>query len=111
MNDLRIGVIGFGSRHTVALHAHQPGEGSAITVVADHSARGKANAREALGEDIPTVDSVEQLLADWDASLARFVEIMPVNYRLVLEARAAAEAEGLSDEETTARMMEVAARG
>lgn len=64
MNDLRIGVIGFGSRHTVALHAHQPGEGSAITVVADPSERGTAKAREALGEDIPTVDSVEQLLAD-----------------------------------------------
>jgi len=29
----------------------------------------------------------------------------------VLEARAAAEAEGLSDDDITARMMEVAARG
>ncbi|WP_293786992.1 glutamate synthase-related protein, partial [uncultured Aeromicrobium sp.] len=53
----------------------------------------------------------EALLADWDAALPRFREIMPVNYRMVLEARAAAEAEGLTEDQTTARMMEVAARG
>ena len=53
----------------------------------------------------------EQLLKDWTASVARFTEIMPVNYRKVLEARAASEDAGLSDEETTAAMMEVAARG
>ncbi|WP_456698159.1 glutamate synthase large subunit [Aeromicrobium sp. P5_D10] len=53
----------------------------------------------------------EYLLAHWEQSLPRFTEIMPVNYRLVLEARDAAEAEGLSEEDTTARMMEVAARG
>ena len=53
----------------------------------------------------------ERLLRDWSASVARFTEIMPVNYRLVLEERAAAEAAGLSDEATTAAMMEVGARG
>jgi len=53
----------------------------------------------------------EQLLDHWEQSLARFSEIMPTNYRLVLEARAAAESEGLSEEDTTARMMEVANRG
>ncbi|MFS0884638.1 glutamate synthase large subunit [Aeromicrobium sp. 179-A 4D2 NHS] len=53
----------------------------------------------------------EALLEDWSASLTRFSEIMPVNYRLVLEAKAAAESEGLSEDDTTARMMEVAARG
>ncbi|MFT4298661.1 MAG: glutamate synthase large subunit [Aeromicrobium sp.] len=53
----------------------------------------------------------EDLLADWPAALARFTEIMPVNYRKVLQARAAAQAEGLSEEQTTARMMEVAAHG
>ena len=56
-------------------------------------------------------DVAEGLLQDWDASVARFTEIMPVNYRKVLEAREQAEAEGLSDEDTTARMMEVAANG
>jgi glutamate synthase (NADPH/NADH) large chain len=53
----------------------------------------------------------EQLLRHWPASLARITEIMPVNYRRVLEAKASAESEGLSEDETTARMMEVAARG
>ena len=53
----------------------------------------------------------EQLLGVWEQSLERFTEIMPVNYRMVLEARAEAAAEGLSDEDTTTRMMEVAAGG
>ena len=53
----------------------------------------------------------EQLLRDWAASVVRFTQITPVNYRLVLEARSAAEVAGLSDEETTAVMMEVAANG
>jgi glutamate synthase (NADPH) large chain len=53
----------------------------------------------------------EQLLGHWEQSLERFTEIMPVNYRKVLEAQEQAASEGLSDEDTTARMMEVAARG
>jgi glutamate synthase (NADPH/NADH) large chain len=53
----------------------------------------------------------EQLLGDWEQSLTRFTEIMPINYRKILEAQAQAASEGLSDEDTTARMMEVAARG
>ena len=53
----------------------------------------------------------EQLLGHWEQSLERFTEIMPVNYRNVLEAQEQAESEGLSEEDTTARMMEVAARG
>jgi glutamate synthase (NADPH/NADH) large chain len=52
----------------------------------------------------------EQLLGAWEQSVTRFTEIMPTNYRLILEAQQEAAAEGLSDEETTARMMEVAAR-
>ncbi len=63
-NDLRIGVIGFGARGTLAGHAHLPGEGSAVTVVADPTDRGKAKARENFGEGVATVDSVEQLLAE-----------------------------------------------
>ena len=53
----------------------------------------------------------EQLLGAWDQSVTRFTEIMPTNYRLILEAQQQAAADGLSEEETTARMMEVAARG
>jgi glutamate synthase (NADPH/NADH) large chain len=49
----------------------------------------------------------EQLLADWPASLARFTEIMPTDYRRVLEARTAAVAEGLNSDDIDARIMEV----
>ncbi len=46
------------------------------------------------------------LLADWPASLARFTEVMPTDYRKVLEAKAKAEAEGLDETETATAMME-----
>ncbi len=49
----------------------------------------------------------ELLLADWPASLARFTQVMPTDYRRVLEARAAAVAEGLSAEDIDSRIMEV----
>ena len=47
-----------------------------------------------------------ELLADWPAALARFTEVMPTDYRVVLEAKAKAEAEGLSESETATAMME-----
>jgi glutamate synthase (NADPH) large chain len=49
----------------------------------------------------------EALLSNWPSSLARFTQVMPRDYRRVLEARVAAEEEGLSEDETTARMMGV----
>lgn len=45
------------------------------------------------------------LLADWPAALARFTEVMPRDYRLVLEAKAKAEAEGLGEDEIANAMM------
>ncbi len=60
--DLRVGVVGFGARGGLASHAHKPGEGSAVTIVADPTERGKCRAREIFGEDVRTVDSVEELL-------------------------------------------------
>ncbi|MDQ4007918.1 MAG: glutamate synthase large subunit, partial [Actinomycetota bacterium] len=48
------------------------------------------------------------LLDDWDNALPRFTEVMPRDFRRVLDVKADAESEGLSDEETTARMMEAA---
>ncbi len=48
----------------------------------------------------------EQLLADWDTALTRFTEIMPRDYRIVLEAKAKAEADGLDESETATAMME-----
>ncbi|HLQ81607.1 MAG TPA: Gfo/Idh/MocA family oxidoreductase, partial [Brachybacterium sp.] len=63
MSDLRIGVVGFGARASLARHAHRPGEGSRITVVADPAKQGRDLARERLGEEVATVESVEELLA------------------------------------------------
>src|SRR5699024_8965463 len=63
-HDLRIGVIGFGARHSLAVHAHQPGEGSVVTVVADPGEHGKAQGRKAVGEDSPIGHSADELLAE-----------------------------------------------
>ena len=46
------------------------------------------------------------LLDDWPAALARFTQVMPSDYRKVLEAKTAAEAAGLDEHATTAAMME-----
>lgn len=48
----------------------------------------------------------EKLLADWDAALARFTQVMPTDYRKSLEAKAKAEADGLDENETAHAMME-----
>jgi predicted dehydrogenase len=64
MSDLRLGTIGFGARSSLAVHAHRPGHGSAVTVVADPSPRGKAQARERIGQDVAVVDSVQEMLAE-----------------------------------------------
>jgi glutamate synthase (NADPH) large chain len=47
-----------------------------------------------------------QLLEDWPASLARFTEVMPSDYKRVLEARAEALEEGLTEDEAATKMME-----
>ncbi|HSV39757.1 MAG TPA: glutamate synthase large subunit, partial [Nocardioidaceae bacterium] len=49
----------------------------------------------------------ESLLADWPASLARFTEVMPSDYKRVLEARAEAIEEGMDEEAAAAFIMEV----
>jgi glutamate synthase (NADPH/NADH) large chain len=47
----------------------------------------------------------EALLADWTVTRGRFTVVMPRDYRMVLDAKAAAERAGLSEDETTAAMM------
>jgi glutamate synthase (NADPH/NADH) large chain len=47
------------------------------------------------------------LLEDWPAALGRFTEVMPSDYKRVLEARAEALEEGLSEDEAATRIMEV----
>ena len=49
----------------------------------------------------------EKLLADWPASLARFTEVMPSDYKRVLEAREEALEEGLDEDQANQRIMEV----
>ena len=49
----------------------------------------------------------EELLADWPATVARLTEVMPRDYRRVLEARADALRDGLDDDEADRRIMEV----
>jgi glutamate synthase (NADPH/NADH) large chain len=50
----------------------------------------------------------ERLLGDWGGALTRFGKIMPRDYKAVLAAKNAAEQAGLSETETTAKMMEAA---
>jgi glutamate synthase (NADPH/NADH) large chain len=45
------------------------------------------------------------LALEWASVRHRFTEVMPRDYRRVLDARAAAERDGLSEDETTAAMM------
>lgn len=47
-----------------------------------------------------------ELLADWETSLTRFTEIIPRDYRVVMDAKAKAEADGLDDREVANKMME-----
>ena len=53
----------------------------------------------------------EKLLADWDTAVARFSKIIPSTYKAVLAAKDAAELAGLSESETTEKMMEAATNG
>jgi glutamate synthase (NADPH/NADH) large chain len=48
----------------------------------------------------------EALLDDWSSAVRRFTEVMPTDYKLVLAAKEQAEEDGLSDDETAAKMME-----
>ncbi|QIK76277.1 glutamate synthase large subunit [Nocardioides piscis] len=48
-----------------------------------------------------------ELVADWQGALARFTEVMPRDYKRVLDARADALAEGLDEDQANARIMEV----
>ncbi|MCW2779797.1 MAG: gltB [Marmoricola sp.] len=47
-----------------------------------------------------------ELLKDWSAAVARFTEVMPGDFRKVMEAKAKAEADGLDESDTATAMME-----
>ncbi len=48
----------------------------------------------------------EELLADWPAALGRFTEVIPSDFRKLLEVKAKAEADGLDEQQTATAMME-----
>ncbi len=76
-----------------------------VTAGSEHAEELEALVRrhaEETGSDVAAA-----LLADWEGSLARFTEVMPRDYRRVLEAKAKAEAEGLDDDAVANRIMEV----
>ncbi|MGW9366713.1 glutamate synthase large subunit, partial [Streptomyces albidoflavus] len=52
-----------------------------------------------------------KLLADWDTAVTRFSKIIPTTYKAVLAAKDAAELAGLTETETTEKMMEAATHG
>ncbi|WP_167350557.1 glutamate synthase large subunit [Streptomyces yangpuensis] len=52
-----------------------------------------------------------KLLADWSTAVDRFSKIIPTTYKAVLAAKDAAELAGLSESETTEKMMEAATHG
>ncbi|WP_434795479.1 glutamate synthase large subunit [Streptomyces albidoflavus] len=52
-----------------------------------------------------------KLLADWENTLTRFSKIIPTTYKAVLAAKDAAELAGLTETETTEKMMEAATHG
>ena len=71
--DLRIGIIGFGLRASLARYAHRPGEGSAVTVVCDSAERGRRDAAARI-DGVRVVESLDAFLspdvrADVDAVL------------------------------------------
>ncbi len=47
-----------------------------------------------------------ELLADWETALTRFTEVIPRDYRVVMDAKAKAEADGLDENEIANKMME-----
>lgn len=47
MTDLRIGVLGYGLRGSLARTAHRPGRGAVVTTVADPDPRARAAAAAA----------------------------------------------------------------
>jgi glutamate synthase (NADPH/NADH) large chain len=70
----------------------------------DHRARLEELVRRHAEETGST--RAEELLREWPTAVARFTEVMPRDYRIVLQAKAKAEADGLDENDTAKAMME-----
>jgi glutamate synthase (NADPH/NADH) large chain len=68
--------------------------------------------RDVLGKHLDYTGSAvaERMLKAWNVEVSKFRKVMPTDYKRVLTVMAEAEAAGLSDDETTERVME-SARG
>jgi predicted dehydrogenase len=62
VRPVRVGVVGFGLRASLARAVVDSGLGE-VTAVLDPSERGRSDARSALGADLPIAESLEALLA------------------------------------------------
>jgi len=60
MEDLRIGVIGFGLRRSIALHAHRPGEGARIVAVVDPAERARREVAEQIDAECAVHASLDE---------------------------------------------------
>ena len=52
------------------------------------------------------LERFDELLADWETALTRFTEVIPRDFRIVMDAKAKAEADGLDENETATAMMD-----
>lgn len=70
ISDLRLGVVGYGLRGSLAREAHRPTSGARVVAVCDPSERSRADARRAFGDELVIVDSIAELAAmDLDAAM------------------------------------------
>jgi predicted dehydrogenase len=64
MEDIQIGIVGYGIRGGLATHAHRPGQGSRIVAVCDPRESRRIAARNAYGPDLRVFDRAEELLQE-----------------------------------------------
>jgi predicted dehydrogenase len=64
MSDLRLAIVGFGLRASLARYAHAPGEGSVVTVVADPAERARSAAAERIS-GVAVAESLDELLTTY----------------------------------------------
>lgn len=67
MTTVRIGLIGFGMRSSLARELERDGNDAMVTAICDPSERGQASARESYPDALITADLTELLAADVDA--------------------------------------------
>ena len=60
--------------------------------------------------DLTGSKKAQAILANWDASLAKFIKVMPKDYKRVLQAIATAQAKGLSGDAALNEAFEINSR-